>query len=297
LERLRELTLRALERLRAGPRLGLTRFRLIRGLHRRLDAVVTRATAPLVKRPVRVAAYGFEFWVDPSDRQVSLDLLRSRRYEPVETDLFERVVRPRMVVVDVGANLGVYTLLAARAVGDAGRVVAIEPNPPMFGLLTRNVLENGMRNVDLVCKAVGSEAGEMSLYRVPGHPALASLSSTNARASTDRIPVEMETLDALLAALEIGHVDLMKVDTQGAELEVLEGAREMIERDRPLLFVEYWPAGLRGMNHDPPELLARLEAWGYALSLVENPDVALSVADVERASEERGVDLVLRPRL
>ena len=284
MERLRELALRALERLRAGLRLGLTRFRLIRGLHRRFDAVVTRASAPLMKRPVRVAAYGFDFWVDPADRQVSLDLLRSHRYEPVETDLFERAARPRMVVVDAGANLGVYTFLAARAVGDAGRVVAIEPNPSMFGLLSRNVLENGMRNVDLVCKAVGSGAGEMPLYRVPGHPALASLSSANARASTDRIVVEVATLDSLLAGLEIDRVDLMKIDTQGAELEVLEGGCEMIERDRPLLFIEYWPAGLRGMNHDPRELLARLVAWGYVLSLVEDPESALSVADVERAS-------------
>ena len=285
-----------LELLRAGPGLGLTRFPPAKYVHRILGAVGDRASGRLGQNLLEVDAYGFHFVIDSSDRQVSLSLLLHRRYEPAETSLFEKTVLPGMVVVDAGANLGVYTLLAARAVGPAGRVVAIEPDPRTFELLSENVSRNNMSNVALLNSALAAERGTMSLYRVPGHPALASLSRSNARGSAERIDVQVTTLDAALAELGIERVDVMKLDTQGAEIDILRGARETIDRARPILFVEYWPAGLSAMGHEPDELLAQFDEWGYELSLITAPAARIDRADVVRLSENGGVDLLLRPR-
>ena len=280
--------------LRAGPGLGLTRFPPVKRFHELLELVGDRASSRSA-RLVEVEAYGFRFLIDPSDRQVSLSLLLYGSYEPEETTLFQQNVLPGMVVVDAGANIGVYTLLAARATGAAGRVIAFEPDPHTFEILSENVSRNDLSNVVLVNGALASEPGTMSLYRVPGHPALASLSSSNARSSSERVEVEVTTLDSALADLGIERVDVMKLDTQGAEIDILRGARETIERARPTMFVEYWPTGLSGMGHEPDELLAHFEEWGYEFSLVSAPDERIDRAEVVRLSENGGgVDLLLR---
>ena len=294
--RLQTSVVRALESLRAGPGLGLTRFPPFKRIHSLLEVVGDRASSRH-RAPLEVDAYGFRFLIDPSDRQVSLSLLLHGTYEPEETTLFERTLCPGMVVVDAGANLGVYTLLAARAVGPTGRVVAFEPDPATFQLLSENVSRNHLSNVDLRNEGLAEESGTMSLYRVPGHPALASLSRSNARSSAVRVDVPVATLDEVLEELGIERVDVMKLDTQGAEIDILRGARETIERARPAMFVEYWPAGLSGMGHDPEDLLAQFEGWSYELSLVTAPDERIERADVVRLSEESGgVDLLLRPQ-
>ena len=289
--------MRVLESVRAGPGLGLTRFPPLRHLHHRLEVAAERASSRFGGTPVEVDAYGFRLMIDPSDRQVSLSLLLHGKYEPEETSLFDRTLRPGMVVVDVGANLGIYTLLAGRGVGPAGRVVAIEPDPTTFELLAANVARNAMSNVSLLRCAVAAEPGTMSLYRVPGHPALASLSRSNARSTAERVDVEVTTLDAALSELGIERINVLKLDAQGAEIDILRGARETISRARPTMFVEYWPAGLSGMGHEPEELLAQFDEWGYELSLVTAPDERVEPADVVRLSEESGgVDLLLRPQ-
>ena len=287
-------SLRTLEALRAGPGLGLTRFPPVKRLHQLLEMVGDRVSARSA-RLVEVEAYGFRFAIDSSDRQVSLSLLLHGSYEPEESTLFEQTVLPGMVVVDAGANIGVYTLLAARAAGPAGRVIAFEPDPHTFEILSENVSRNGLSNVVLVNGALAGEPGTMLLYQVPGHPALASLSSANARNSFERVEVQVTTLDSALADLGIERVDVMKLDTQGAEIDILRGARETIGRARPTMFVEYWPTGLSGMGRDPDELLAQFEEWGYELSLVTAPEERIDRAEVVRLSENGGgVDLLLR---
>ena len=104
----------------------------------------------------RIVVNGMPMWVDTRDRVIATHLLGDEIWEPSETAAFLAQAREGMCVFDVGANIGYYTLLAARAVGSSGRVYAFEPEPVNFLLLTRNVAENRLTNVRLVDAAVSN---------------------------------------------------------------------------------------------------------------------------------------------
>jgi len=124
----------------------------------------------------RSRVFGHEMFLDPTDSIVSPTLLRDGYFEPYETTLIESEIRPGDVVLDIGANIGYYTLIFARLVGERGRVYAFEPDPTNFRLLKKNVRANGYQNVIFVKKAVADSSGSMPLYLCPDnkgdHPAL-----------------------------------------------------------------------------------------------------------------------------
>jgi FkbM family methyltransferase len=269
----------ALERARAGPGWGLGRFRLGRLVHRLVAGVVSAFERMLGNEPLEVAAFGLRFFVDRSDRQVGLSLATTGTYEPEEAALFEAAVQPGMTVVDVGANIGVYTLLAARA-ATSGRVIAFEPDDTSAALLERNVTANRFANVTVVKKALASFSGVTRLFVVAGHPALASLASSNARGSNRSVEVEVARLDDELAELGVDTVNIVKLDAQGAELDILEGAERTIARARPIIFFEWWRAGMTNFGREPTAVLDHLEQRGYSFASIDRPDVRLSAAQV-----------------
>lgn len=150
-----------------------------------------------------------------------------------ERDLVRDLLRPADIVVDVGANIGYYSLLAAGIVGPGGRIIAFEPEPDNLVELRMNVERNGLGMAEIRPVAVGACAGTVSFLRginggVTGH-------AGEGGAPTVRVP--MVALDDVLE----GHVDAIKIDVEGYEGEVLEGARRIIERCKPRLFVEIHP--------------------------------------------------------
>ena len=94
----------------------------------------------------------------------SLNLFACGVYEPLETRIFKRLINRNDVVFDVGANIGYYTLIATKLVGEKGRVFAFEPEPTNFSLLEKNVKLNGYKNVVLMQKAVLNKTGKTKLY-------------------------------------------------------------------------------------------------------------------------------------
>lgn len=152
-------------------------------------------------------------------------------YEDYE---FVEEVKPRKgwMVVDVGAYVGVYTLKAARRVGSKGRVVALEPHPASFRLLKHNVELNHLENVKLLPYALASSKGRRKLYS-PRYRANASLNREYAELWDERLEafeVECFSLVDLLDLLSIDRVDLLKLDVEGAELEILEASGEALKR-------------------------------------------------------------------
>src|SRR5206468_941885 len=142
---------------------------------------------------------------------------RAVALEGAERRLIVRAVKPGMVAVDVGANLGVHTLALARAVGPAGRVHALEPDPANFRLLARAVAEAGAAQVTLHRAAAAAQAGEIDLHLSPVNRGDHRLHPEAARRARLRVPVIV--LDELLAGEP--HVDFVKIDVQGAEVAVL----------------------------------------------------------------------------
>lgn len=157
-------------------------------------------------------------------------------YEQELQESFRSLIRPGQVVYDVGANVGFMTLVAARLVGPAGKVVAFEPGPRTARELRAQVRLNRLTTVTVVECAVSDRAGEAELV-TSAYSVTASLASgppEDAGPATRR--VRTTTLDE--AAREFGVPDLIKIDIEGAEILALEGARVLLRSRRPALVVE-----------------------------------------------------------
>lgn len=147
-------------------------------------------------------------------------------YERVERWACGRLIRPGGLVLDVGANHGIYTQLAAKLVGPTGRVIAFEPGPAL-PVLQSIIQRAGYRNVEVVPCAVGCEVGHTTMV-VPGHqPALATL--RHGAEQLDGRQVEVVRLDRCPAVPD-QEIDLMKIDTEGYEGEVLQGAERLFDQ-------------------------------------------------------------------
>jgi FkbM family methyltransferase len=177
-------------------------------------------------------------------------------YEPAERELFRP--NPGDTVLDVGANIGSYTLMLANLVGKSGKVVAIEPNPKAFRILERNVSVNGTTNVILEPVACSDKSGMLDLHFGDN---IGAASGEEGVHKAEVIPnvarVEMLPLDSLVDRLGLQRVDWVKIDTEGMERRVIDGAAETIRAHHPKLFIEihkeehrqYIEALLRGRGY------------------------------------------------
>jgi FkbM family methyltransferase len=181
-------------------------------------------------------------------------------YEPEQTALFCRQVRAGDVVFDVGANAGYYTLLAARLAGPRGRVIACEPDPRIAAYLRLHVEANRLENVTVVQSAVGAKSGVAQFCRGKG-------TGTGRVSNAGELTVRVRTLDDL--ARQHGALPThVKIDVEGAELDVLHGAHETLNRPRPTIFLSTHGTHV----HDPCCRL--LQEYGYFLSAIGGGDFA-----------------------
>ena len=182
------------------------------------------------------------------------------KYEPYLTDLMLSKIKNGDVVLDIGANIGYDTVLFADKVGKKGKVIAIEPDPVNFEILQKNIKENKLFNVVAVQAAVGNENKKMKIYESKtnyGDHRLWEETLRPAGTFLDReaLPVFCRRLDDLLKELEFTKIDFIKMDVQGFEPLVIEGGKEIIEKNRPIIFFEYWPWGAKNSGSDIKEMM------------------------------------------
>lgn len=207
-------------------------------------------------------------------------------YEPIEAYLFWRLARPGMTVVDAGANVGQYTLLAARRVGPGGRVHSFEPVPGTFARLEDHLRDNRLDNVHANRSALWHEAAELRLGLDVGSEGNAGAYSVGAAAADVVAPAVAFDLYAEQRAID--RVDLVKMDIEGAEWHALQGMRETLRRDRPILLMEVNREACESVGYDPGEFWKLLcDALGY-----EAWAVGGSAADWRRLDSADGVDRV-----
>jgi len=179
------------------------------------------------------------FWYRNDDKFIGQRIALGK-YEKYETAIMLGQLNINSIVVDVGANIGYYTLQMAQR---AKKVYAIEPNKECFEILKKNVKENNLKNVVLINKAAGDKKEKKYLMRdeknlgnnkikPTPNPSLDKEGNTN---KCDLIFTE--TLDNIL--INEQYISLIKIDTQGYEPEVIKGAKNIIKRNRPILFLEY----------------------------------------------------------
>jgi FkbM family methyltransferase len=156
--------------------------------------------------------------------------------EPEVQAALAELLEPGDVFYDVGANIGYFTLIGARLVGPAGRVVAVEPQPEALRRLHHNVALNRFANVTTIEAAVGDEEGSCSLVVSPeGILEWAALESSPTQ-TLPTIPVRVTTVDILRS--DLPAPTLVKLDVEGAEDRALLGMHETLQRDRPVVVCE-----------------------------------------------------------
>lgn len=185
-----------------------------------------------------------------------------------------------LTVYDVGAFEGAVTLFLSRAVGDSGHVVAFEPNPTNAARLRENVAINRLENVEIRQVAIGKEAGTATLAFTPREGGCGTLTPADDRQRA--IDVSVETLDRLVGD-GLPPPSFMKIDVEGLECDLLEGARATLVEHAPRLMIELHGYELADRRANAERVLGILSAFGYSIGHVEtaqrvtaaNVDVAL----------------------
>ena len=205
----------------------------------------------------------YVFYYLPNDKYIG-QRIALEKYEPYETQLILRQTKIGDTVVDVGANIGYYTVLLADIVGKNGKVYAFEPDKTNFEILKKNIKTNNLKNVVAVNAGVGSKNETKTLYKsnenlgdhklfndqflisnveIIQNPLVGKpTSSLKKGGSLKTETVKIIKLDDYLANTK---VDLIKIDTQGWEPEVISGAKNMISKNKPVMFLEYSPASYK----------------------------------------------------
>ena len=183
-------------------------------------------------------------------------------FEPASISILKRCIAPGDTVVDIGANIGFYTLESSTLVGPAGRVIAVEAFPEHAQAVRDNVALNGIRNVTLLEVAVGDRESKGVLTRRSGDN-LGMFTLGNVE-GTDACQVRIDALDEILREQNVDRVDLIKMDIEGSEFRALQGAANIIESKRPTVLLEINEQALHDCGTSSQELIALLGSSGYS---------------------------------
>ncbi len=205
---------------------------------------------------------GYKLCVRPSDGTVSTAVLAFGEYEPNVIAELAPLLKPGGVFVDIGANIGYLTMLAAARVGPAGRVLAFEPNPDNVVLLREGIRANGFTNIELF--PLGAADRQRTIEMYPDGQNSTSLVTDPAADDPSGVwqPYLSKTLGRRhvlkTAALDdvLGHldrVDIVKLDIDGGEPRALDGMDRLVRRHRPVIFVEYAPVCIQLVSRVAPE--------------------------------------------
>jgi FkbM family methyltransferase len=201
--------------------------------------------------------------VDPAS-DFGYRLLTGRNYEPVMTAAFRALLKPGGTCVDIGANEGWFSILAAQLVGESGRVLAVEPQTRLQPVLASNFALNGLSRIAIETSAVSDRVGESSLFLAPDTNTGASALHRHTRYRLPRETVVTCRLDDLLDRHGLAQVTLMKMDIEGHEHEAILGSPEVFSSGRVAhLALEIHPALLNRRGRHPGALKAFLTEAGY----------------------------------
>jgi FkbM family methyltransferase len=228
---------------------------------------VRRAYAAIYRRSVpagelrEVGLRGSRFLVDPHDGGVGYQLFIGRGYEELTADVFESCLRPGMRVLDLGANIGFYSVIAAARIGREGRVIAFEPAPENIAILERNAQINGFGQLQVVGKACSDKAERLTLRLNPRGKGLHTIGE--AGADWGRLEIDTLVLDEYFADEQF-QVDFLKIDIEGAEERALRGMRRPLSRSASVqVLTEVNPTALIANGSTPRSYLDQWRELGF----------------------------------
>lgn len=199
--------------------------------------------------------------LDPT-QYIDSEILNYGVFERHSVEWVKKLVRPGMVVLDVGANFGYYTMLFSQLVGPTGAVVAFEPSTRFRTRLRRHASLNDARNVQVVSLALSNFPGELCL-QMGGDTASFHWVAEGAPVGTET--VVLDTLDNYVMSHGIEKIDFIKVDIDGHESKFIEGARDTLQRFMPTILIEFMHLALIEAGSGVEQLANQLKDLGYVL--------------------------------
>ena len=187
--------------------------------------------------PSAISFQGKEFNLHPSMAGLSEELLMFGMHEPLGTNLYLQNLSRGDHVLDIGANIGYFPLVASRAIGPSGRLLGFEPSPDVFEILKRNIQQAGTTNVEIFPWAIGAK-NEIAQFHQSEVPNWGSLIRDDALLPIRSIDVEVKRIDDVVQRFPGFNPSVLRMDVEGGELMVLEGAQEVLREYKPFLFIE-----------------------------------------------------------
>jgi FkbM family methyltransferase len=254
----------------------------LRKLSSRRDAVYLGDNKALFR-----TIFGHRMMVDTRDLSLTPHLLLDGYWELWITKAIQSLIHDGMHVVEIGANVGYYTVLMAQLIGKSGQLVAFEANPDIFGCLHQNVEINGyLSRVTLVNRAVTEKSGKIAFSKLRRHWGSSSIINFTPEFldryhdEVDQVEVGTISLDDYFAGIDQG-IDLVKIDAEGSEPYILDGMQAVLARNPAIkLIVEFVPELIHGAQREPSAFLASLQQHGFRLHRIST-ESSLVKATVE----------------
>lgn len=207
---------------------------------------------------------GLTVVTDFADERV-LDVIHEIRGENPEYAVLKSLLSDGATFVDVGANFGTFSLLASRIVGPVGKVIAVEPQLRLAGLIEESLLLSEVQNCTLEQVACGSTAGERTLFIPADDSGRAGFfEGFSGRPGHSSHNVHVTTLDALMHEHGVSGQVMIKIDVEGSETDVLNGAEATITSLHPSILLEINPWSAEAAGHAPKQIIDRLSSYGYS---------------------------------
>ncbi len=222
--------------------LGIERTHFLKPIYRKFKQALKQRTAQVD---------GFTLHLDTHD---SLDLSLSPDYESFERSLLKEWIQEGDIVLDIGAHIGLFTLIMSRLVGPSGQVYSFEPFPDSYRLLVENLQANGVENATVLQAAVGAVNNRASLFLNPENSGDHGMFDPDGhRFALEVDSIRLDDFEPLKDRL----VSFIKMDIQGAEGEALKGMNELLNRNPGIrIFFEFWPSGLEKSGTEPINVLS-----------------------------------------
>lgn len=231
-------------------------------------------------RPNYVNIQGNKIYLDSQD---SLRLSYGS-YEPFETELIKKEVKKGFAVLDIGANIGYYTIMLSKLVGKKGKVFAFEPDPGNIAVLRKNIEVNGCKNVILEQKAVSDKNETIRLYICKYNRGDNRIYTSGDRRNF--ININAVKLDDYFKDYE-GKIDFIKIDIQGAEGLALQGMEGLINKNKQLkITTEFWLCGLQRSRVSAEEYLGLLKRLGFKLFNINEQEGKIELTDAAKLLKE-----------
>ena len=235
----------------------------------------------------------YKLEVIPGDLGISSELIMFKTHEPLTTKLLSKELKKGMICLDVGGNIGYYTLFESKIVGKDGKVIAIEPSPPNFQHLKKNLEIQDSANVDAYNFAAGDIDGDVNflIYR-ESNGSFTIPDGETTDLPGELIKVKAKRLDTFLDELNIDHVDFVRMDVEGYESHIIDGMVNTIKKSKPMFQIEVHVTllGIDGTK----KFLKKFQDYGYEAKYYVPRDIDLPIIGTMDDVKYHTIDTLLK---